>query len=152
MINYTTVKHVNRSAEDTFSVIGTGIYEYHPQWEREVVEYRRITPGPVDVGSRAIMVRREFGRTTESEGVITEFEQDRRIAAHHPDPSMDFHISFQITPIDSSSCTVQTDVQAQPEGWMRILEPVVRLVFRKQGERLANSMVEVIESASVRTP
>ncbi len=151
LINQTIAKHVNRSAEDTFNVIGTGIYEYHPKWEKEVVEIRPITDGPVGVGSRAIMVRREFMRTTESEYVITEFEQDRRIAAHHPDPSMDFRIRFEITPIDSGSCTVQTDVQAQPKGWMRILEPVVRLVFRKQGERLANSMVEVVESATVRT-
>jgi hypothetical protein len=147
LINHTTVKHVNRSAEDTFSVIGTGIYEYHPKWEREVVEIRRITDGPVGVGSRAIMVRREFGRTSESEYVVTEFEQDRKIAAHHPDPSMDFHISFEITPIDSSSCTVQVDVAAQPLGWTRIFEPVMRLVMPKRGERLADSMVEVIESA-----
>lgn len=147
MINQTVIKHVNRSAEDTFSVIGTGLYEYHPKWEREVVEIRRITDGPVGVGSRAIMVRREFGRTSESEYVVTEFEQDRRIAAHHPDPSMDFHISFQITPIDSSSCTVQVDVAAQPQGWTRIVEPVMRLAMPKRSERLASSMVEVIENA-----
>ena len=147
MIAYTTVKDVNRSAEDTFAVIGTHIYDYHPKWEREVVEIRPITPDPVGVGSRAIMVRREFGRTTESEYVLTEFEQGRRIAAHHPDDSMDFDISFEITPVDSGSCTVRVDVRAQPRGWTRVLEPMMRLAMPKRGERIMRSMVEVVESA-----
>ena len=147
MINHTINKRVNRSAEDTFRVIGTDLYENHPKWEREVVEIRRITDGPVGVGSRAIMVRREFGRTSESEYVLTEFEPDRRIAAHHPDSSMDFQISFEITPVDSDACTVKVDVAAQPLRWARILEPLMRIAMPRQGERIANSMVDVIEAA-----
>ncbi|MGI9584038.1 MAG: SRPBCC family protein [Acidimicrobiia bacterium] len=152
MITQTITRHVNRSAQDTFSVIGTGLYEYHPEWEREVVEIRPITSDPVGVGSRAVMVRRDFGRTTETEYEVTEFEQDRRIAAHHnDDPSMDFRISFQITPIDSGSCSVQVDVAAQPLGWTKLAEPIMRLAMPRRGERLANSMVTVIESAPALT-
>ena len=147
MINHTIVKHVNRSAEDAFSVIGTGVFENHPRWEREVVEIRRITDGPVGVGSRAIMVRRDFGRTSETEYELTEFEQDRRIAAHHPDSSMDFRISFDITPVDADSCTIRIEVAAQPLRWTRILEPVMRFAMPRQGKRIAESMVEVIEAA-----
>lgn len=151
MIAYQSVRHVNRSAEDTFDVIGTHLYENHPKWEREVIEIRRITPDPVGVGSRAVMVRHEFGRTTETEYVITEFEQGRRIAAHHPDAALDFNISFDVTPIDNGSCTVRVDVRAQPQGWTRILEPIMRLVMPKRGERITSSMALVVESAPART-
>ncbi len=150
MITYTVTQHVNRSAEDTFDVIGTHLYENHPKWEREVVEIKRITPDPVGVGSRAVMVRREYGRTSESEYEITEFEKDRRIAAHHPDASMDFNISFEIAPIDNGSCTVTVEVRAQLLGWMRILEPMMRLAMPKRGDRIAQSMVEVIERTPAR--
>ena len=126
MIVYQQTREVNRSAEETFDVIGTHVYDNHPRWEPEVLEIRRITPDPVGVGSRAIMVRREFGRTTEVEYVVTEFEPGRRIAAHHPDSALDFNISFDITPIDSDSCTLQVDVRAQPQGWFRIFEPSSR--------------------------
>lgn len=97
------------------------------------------------------MVRREFGRTTETEYVITEFDQGRRIAAHHPDASLDFNIGFEITPIDSDSCTVRVSVEAQPRGWTRILEPIMRLVMPRRSERITSSMAEVIESAPRRT-
>jgi len=151
MIEYQTERRVNRSAEDTFDVIGTHVYDNQPKWEAEVVEVRRISPGPVGVGSRSVMVRREFGRTTEVENEVTEFEQDRRIAFHHPDSALEFNISFDITPIDSSSCTVQVDVRAQPRGWTRILEPIMRLAMPRQGERITTAMAAVIESAPSRT-
>jgi len=151
MIAYQCVRDVNRSAEDTFDVIGTHMYENHPKWEPEVVEIRRITPDPVGVGSRAVMVRHEFGRTREVEYVITEFEEGRRIASHHPNDALDFNISFEITPIDSDSCRVRVNVRAQPQGWIRILEPMMRLVMPKRGERIASSMADVIESAPAPT-
>lgn len=148
MIVYQSTRRVNRSAEDTFDVIGTHVYDNHPKWEAEVLEIRPMTPGPVGVGSRAVMVRREFGRRKEVEYEVTEFEPGRRITFHHPDAALDFNISFNITPIDSGSCTVQVDVRAQPQGWTRILEPIMRRVMPKQGDRITSAMAEVIESAS----
>lgn len=146
MISHEHTEPVNRSAEDAFDVIGTHLYDNHPRWEREVVEIRRLTPDPIGVGSRAIMVRQEFGRRSEVEYEITEFEPGRRIAARDHDPAMDFQIAFDIEPIDDDSCTVRVAVRAEPRGWMRAFEPVMRLVMPRRGERLAKSMVDVIES------
>lgn len=151
MIVYQSIRQVNRSAEVTFDVIGTHVYDNHPRWESEVLEIQRITPDPVGVGSRAVMVRRDFGRRTEVEYEVTEFEPGRRIAFHHPAAALDFNISFDVGPIDSGSCTVQVDVRAQPQGWTRILEPVMRRAMPKQGDRIASAMAEVIESESART-
>lgn len=151
MITNTHTTHVNRSAEETFDVIGTNIFDNHPKWEPEY-GYREITPGPIGVGTSAVMVRRGWlGRTTESEIVVTDFEPDRRIAVHHADPVLDFRLSFDITPVDSNSCTVRTDVQAQPQGWLRMFEPIMRLAMPKRSERTTDAMVEVIESESVHT-
>lgn len=150
MIVHEHSRQVGRSAEEAFDVIGTHMYENHPRWEREVVEIRRLTPGPVGVGSRAVMVRREFGRRSEVEYEITEFEPGRRIAAHHPDASLDFCISFDIEPIDAATCTVRVKVQAKPRRWARLLEPVMRLAMPRRGERLTDAMAEVIEDESAR--
>lgn len=151
MITYQTVRHINRSAEATFEVIGTHVYDNHPRWEPEVIEIRRVTSDPVRVGSCAVMVRREFGRTTEVEYSVTEFEPGRRIAFHHPDAALDFSISFDITPIDSGSCTLHVDVRAQPRGWTRILEPIMRVAMPKRGERITSAMATVIESTPSHT-
>lgn len=151
MIVHEHTHRVNRSAEEAFDVIGTHMYDNHPRWEKEVVEIRPLTPGPVGVGSRAIMVRQEFGRRSEEEYEITEFVPGRRIAAQHPDDAvMDFQISFDLEPIDADSCTVRVEVRAQPHGWARLLEPVMRIAMPRRGERITRDLVGVIESQSAR--
>lgn len=151
MIKYTQERRVRRSAEETFDVIGTNLYENHPKWEKEVVEVQPITPGPIGVGSRAVMVRREFGRTSEVEYVVTEFEPGRILASHDNDPSMEFDIRFEVTPIDGESCTLAVEVRAQPNGWMKIFEPIMRIVMPKRGNRITSSLVALVESTPART-
>jgi len=110
MITYQTRRPVTHSAEDAFDVIGINVYDNHPRWEPEVVEIRRISHGPVGVGSRAVMVRRDYGRRSEVLYEVTEFDPPRRIAFHHPDAGVDFDVRFDLTPLDDRSCelSVQT--------------------------------------------
>ena len=147
MIVHEHTRTVNRSAEDAFDVIGTNMYENHPKWEKEVVEVRPLTPGPVGVGSRIVMVREDFGRRSEVEYEITEFEPGRRVAAEHPDDAtMDFAIRFDIEPIDADACTLRVRVEAQPKGWTRVIEPVMRIAMPRTGNRITDTLVELIES------
>ena len=150
MIVHEHTRRIDRSAEEAFAVIGTHMYDNHPRWEREVVEIRPLTPGPVGVGSRAIMVRQEFGRRSEVEYEITEFDPGRRIAASHPDDAaMDFDITFDLEPIDDGSCALTVRVAARPKGWARLLEPVMRMAMPRRGARITDDLVEVIEGWAV---
>jgi len=151
MITYATTKRVNRSAADAFDVIGTHVYDNHLKWEAEVLNIRRITPGPVGQGSRAVMVRRDYGRRSEVVYEVTEFEPDRSIAFHHPSAALDFNIRFELTPIDEAACDVRVDVRAEPQGWARLLEPVMRRAMPKQAERITTAMAGVIEEAPQRS-
>lgn len=150
MITCEVTQRVARSAGATFDVIGTHVYDNHPLWEQEVLEIRPITGGAVGLGSRAVMVRRDFGRRTEVEYVVTEFEQERRIGFHHPASTLDFRISFELTPVDADSCEVHVAVRAQPRGWSRLLEPVMRRAMPKQAERITTQMAQVVESSTAR--
>jgi hypothetical protein len=146
VISHETSRRVSRSVAATFDVIGTHVYDNHPLWEREVLEVRPITPGAVGLGSRAVMVRRDYGRRTEVEYVVTEFEKDRRIGFHHPAPSMDFRISFELSPVDADTCDVHVAIRAQPLGWTRALEPLMRRAMPKQAERITAQMARIVES------
>jgi hypothetical protein len=67
-------------------------------WESEVVEIRPLTEPPVRVGSRAVMVRREYGPRSEVTYEVTAFDQDRRIAFRHISTQMAFEIAFVLDP------------------------------------------------------
>ena len=66
MLRYTDSIHVNRPPSGVFDVVGTRIFDTQPLWEKEVVAIRRVTPGAMDVGSKSMMERRDFGQRSEA--------------------------------------------------------------------------------------
>jgi hypothetical protein len=146
MIRWHRTSTVNASAEAAFDVIGTNVMTNHPKWEKEVQAIRPITTGPVGVGTRAVMVRREMGRTRESEYEVTEFVPGRSIAFAHPQDALGFTLRFELDPVDATACRLTVDVAAHPRGALRLMEPVMRLAFPARSRRITDAMIGVIES------
>lgn len=145
MLKYEARRRVRRSPAAVFDVIGTHVYENHPRWESEVVEIRRLTDGPVGVGSRAIMVRQEYGRRREAPYEVTEFIPDRTIAFQHLDGPMTFEIAFVLEPAGPAETDLTVKVRAQPKGAFRLLTPFIARTLPKTSERITGQMVELIE-------
>lgn len=150
MINWHRTSTVQASADEAFDVIGTNLTVNHPRWEKEVKSVRALTPGPVRVGSRAVMVRKEMGRLRESEYEVTEFVAGRRIAFRHPQDALDFALRFELAPIDRASCELMVDVTAQPKGALRLITPLMRLGFPRRSARITDTMIAVIEETARR--
>lgn len=146
MVAYEARRRVARPPEVVFDVIGTHVYENHPKWESEVVEIRPLTDPPVQVGSRAIMVRREYGRRTEVPYEVTEFEQDRRIAFRHISGPMDFDIAFLLAPAADGNSDLVVQVRATPKGVFRLFTPLVARNLPKTSERITSQMVDLVEA------
>jgi hypothetical protein len=135
---------VRRGVGDVFDFVATNAYTNHPRWEPEVVAIRRITDGPIRVGSRAVMVRREMGRTSETEYEVTELAHNRRIAFRHCTPHMDFAIAFSVLPRGEETC-LAVDVQAQPHGALRVLAPVMWRRMPRISRRIVNRLRVLLE-------
>ena len=148
MIRWHRTSTVRASADDTFDVIGTNVTVNHPRWEAEVQSIRKLTPGPIGVGTRAIMVRKEMGRIHESEYEVTEFVPGRSIAFVHPQDAVDFTLRFELAATSEQTCELTVDVSAQPKGALRLAEPLMRLGFPKRSRRITDAMVGVIEATT----
>jgi Polyketide cyclase / dehydrase and lipid transport len=145
MIRWHQTNRVPVSADDAFDVIGTNVTVNHPKWESEVQSVRKLTPGPVGAGTRAVVVRKEMGRVRESEYEVTEFVPGHSIAFRHPQSALDFALRFELTPISSTACEITVDVVAQPRGALRIAEPLMCLALPRRSRRIADAMIAVIE-------
>lgn len=137
---------VARSADQVFDVIGTHLFDNHPRWEHEVVEIRPLTPGPVRVGSRAVMVRQEYGRRTEGTYEITAFEPGRLVSARHLDGPMDFDLSFRLTPLDGATSDLTVAVDMALRGRLRRLSPLLGIQLPGRSGRISRSMVALVEA------
>src|SRR5262245_34353839 len=63
MIRYEFNQHIRRPADQVYDFVVERQPENHPKWEPEVLELRR--DGPVKVGTRGVMVRKDFGKVQE---------------------------------------------------------------------------------------
>lgn len=150
MITWSRTYQVAATPEQAFDVIGARVRENHPRWEREVVEIRPLTPGPVALGSRSVMVRKEWGKLREGTYEVVELEPGRRIAFSHPDAAMDFRLAFDLkaTPIGTD---LTVHVAAQPKGGLRLFVPVLHLALPRRSHRITSAMVRVIEEDAALT-
>ena len=137
---------VGRPVGEAFDVIGTHLFENHPRWEREVVAIRPLSDGPIGPGSRAVMVREEYGRRTEGTYEVTAFEPERLVAARHLDGPMDFEISFAFAPVDAASTDLTVTVAMSLRGRMRPLSPLLGIQMPGRSDRISRSMVDLVES------
>ncbi len=146
MLTHEARRRVNRPPGAVFDIIGTHAYENHPKWESEVVEIRPLTDPPVQLGSRAVMVRREYGRTSEVTYEVTAFDQDRRIAFRHISTQMAFEIAFALEPAGEGGSDLSVQVRAQPQGVFRLMTPLVARNLSKTSERITSQMVALVAS------
>lgn len=146
MPTYEATYRLDRTPAEVFDVIGTHCYENHPRWEREVVEIRPLTPGPIGLGSRAIMIREEFGRRSETEYEVTAFESARRIAFRHPQASILFELGFDLRAAGASATDLTVHVRMEPKGALRLLSPLFALQLPRRSDRITRSMIELVEA------
>lgn len=151
MPTFEATYHVARTPEEVFDVIGTHCYENHPRWENEVIEIRPLTPGPIGLGSRAVMVRQEFGRRSEAEYEVTAFDPPRRIAFRHPQDAMLFELSFDLRAASNATTDLTVRVRMVPKGMLRLLSPLLALQLPRRTDRITGQMIELIEGRSSAT-
>ena len=145
-----TIRHtqpVRRSAAHAFDVVIRHNQENHPRWEDEVLEVRPLTDGPVRVGSRSVMVRRERGRTREVVNEVVEYVDGQRVAYQHRADGgpMDFHIRFEFVPTGADTSEVRSTVTMTPHGAFVLMSPLLKLGGPRRSARISERMASVIE-------
>ena len=145
MPRYQTTLKVDRTPAQVFDVIGTHVFDNHPRWETEVVEIRPVTPGPVRLGSTAVMVREERGKRSEVPYEVIAFEPDQLIGFQHDTPQMGFGLRFELAPASHGGTDLTIDVNMTPHGALRLMTPMFAIGMRPRTKRIGAAMVALVE-------
>jgi uncharacterized protein YndB with AHSA1/START domain len=93
-----------------------------PQWNYAIGATRKITTGPVDVGSRYLQTR-TIPVHAEEHLEIIEFEPDRRLSIRGSLNSLPAHVTYTLR--EEERVTVLTNtVDLQPPRHLKLLAPV----------------------------
>ena len=124
---------IDRPVEDVFShwaELGK-----HPDWGDTVLERRKITDGPVGVGTQIHGVDQWPGRKVESTIEITAYEPNRLVTASWSEP-MPGSFKARFEPTDNGT-RFDFTVEAHPTGVMRLIAPLFKgMATRRTGKYL----------------
>ena len=119
-----------------------------PRWQRGLHEVRRLTPGPLRVGTQHEFVRRFAGRKVASRNRFVAFEQGRFVAFEFPEGSVTGRGSYLVEPDGNGGSLLTSRVDLNVKGAMRLAQPVLARVLRRDVRRDDEKLKTVLEQAS----
>jgi uncharacterized membrane protein len=137
---------IKRSIEDVFAVLSN--VEDTPKWSSNAVEEKMTSEGPVGVGSTRRAVVRSFGRTTENEAEVTEFEPNCRIALQGISAALPFRVSMDFERVTAGT-RVDWTWEMAPRGFLKLAGPLLTGVFRRQFHKDLNTLKDLMESGAL---
>lgn len=129
-----------------------------PRWQTGLVEVRRITPGPIGVGTEHVFVRSMLGRRDESRTRYVDYEPDRLVAFEVDDGTVSGRVTYRFgaaEPEDASasvgpaavpSTLVTCEMQFSLHGIARIAEPFLRRQIQRESRNDDRRLARVLES------
>jgi uncharacterized membrane protein len=137
---------IRRSLEEVFAYVSD--VRHSAQWQAGLLEVRKVTEGPLGVGTRFAVVRKLLGRRVELSSEFVRFEPHRmvtfRFAGSVPGEGS---YSFDSTP---GGTRVTSRVEMWPRGISRLVEPLIAASLRRQMEADLPVLKELLEARAGR--
>jgi uncharacterized protein YndB with AHSA1/START domain len=119
-MKFTNTITIDRQPAAVFAYLAD--LENLPRWNYAIRKTRKITTGPVDVGSRYLQIRTIPAQGEESLEVM-EFEPGRRLTIRGSLNSLPVQISYTVRP-DGKATTVTNTVDLRPPRPLNLLAPI----------------------------
>jgi uncharacterized protein YndB with AHSA1/START domain len=119
-MKFTNTVTINRPTADVFAFLAH--FENVPRWNHAISETRKITGGPVDVGSVYRQTRTLPSRSEET-FEVTEFEPDRRLSIRGALGPFQGEITYLLEAAGNATALANT-MNLQPSGPLRLVAPL----------------------------
>jgi len=142
MIQHEVSIHLNRPVEQVFAFLVD--LQNVPTWQSNLIEIRKLTEGALHVGTQFREVRRFGRRSSEIRGEFTDFELNKRFATKTlTKPHVT--VSFSLDPQDGGT-RVGYKFVLLTSGIMRLFEPLIESLIKKQRESDFETLKRLLES------
>jgi uncharacterized membrane protein len=119
-MKFTNTITVGRRPDEVFAFLAD--FENVPRWNYAIAETRKITDGPVGVGTRYRQTRTLPNRSEET-FAVTEFEPVHRISIDGALGPFEGEIRYLLEPVGNSTVITNT-MTLQPSGPLRLVAPL----------------------------
>ena len=130
MIRASWQTRIARPPEEVFDYLAD--LDNEPEWNPDASNVTRISPGPVGLGT---VWEEDFARVGHYVTTIDAYERPSVLGFDAKNPRTEAHVRFDFAPDGGDATSVSCVVELTMKGGMRLLEPLLAPLIRKQIER-----------------
>ena len=145
---------IREESETNIDCPATAVFAYvedfahAPSWLESCVELATVAGGAVAEGTPLHYRYRQGGHVGEMDGVVTEYERDRRIELSFTDAKFGVVVTLACTP-SAGGTRVAHAIAITPKGAMaKLFSPLIRAGNRKQVKNNVARLKQHIEAAA----
>lgn len=137
---------VHAAPEAVFDHVAAHHFENHPRWDPDVLEMRQTSPGPVAVGTTAVVVRRQGKGRVEGTATVTAYEPVRSAAWQVDFGQLRLKQDVELVPEEAGAATrLFLGIESTAHGLLGLLLPLLRPRFRTSMERSLAAIAALVE-------
>lgn len=146
MINIETRIEFERPAGEVFAFVADQTNA--PQWQDGLAEVRRVTSGPIGVGTEHVFVRRFAGRRIESRNRFTRFEPGRFVEFEIPEGWLTGTASYRVDPIAGGGCRLTSRMDFRVRGPLKVVSPLLARLLSRDSRTDETTLKALLESTN----
>lgn len=116
-----------------------------PQWQSGIDEIRRVTPGPIGVGTEHELTRRFAGMKVVARNRFIAYEPGRFVAFEIPSGKMTGVASYLVESTGAHTCRLISNVDFRVAGLARFAIPLLTLIFKREDEKALATLKALME-------
>lgn len=143
MIDLETTVEIDRPVVEVFAFVAD--QTNGPMWQQDLHAVRRLTEGPIGVGTEHEFVRRFAGREVASRNRFVTFEPGRYVEFEIPDGWLSGRASYRTEP-RAGGTALTSRMSFRARGALRLLEPVLYRLMARDSRRDEARLKEILEA------
>ncbi|MGH3366679.1 MAG: SRPBCC family protein [Nocardioidaceae bacterium] len=143
MIDLETSVEIARPVHEVFAFVADQTNA--PQWQTDLREVRRLTDGPIGVGSEHEFVRTFAGRRFASRNRFVAFEPDRYVKFEIPSGWISGTASYRTEANGSEGTVLTSRMEFRIRGPLALLETVLTRLLAKDSRRDEERLKSLLE-------
>jgi uncharacterized protein YndB with AHSA1/START domain len=116
-----------------------------PRWHTDILEAKKVSEGPIGVGTRWRLRFKPFMGVSESIAEVVAFEQNRREVMRSVAGPMATTLTYSFEPI-AGGTRHSRRVQIAISGWMKLMAPLMGLMVPKRNRLFVANLKRVLEA------
>ena len=134
---------IQRPIEEVFAFVSD--LQNATQWQSGVLEVRRVTEGPLGIGTQFAFVRKFMGRKMEAISEFVAYEPNSKVVFKNNSGPMDFENSYLFEATDEDT-RLTSILEMQPKGFISLAEPLIDAGLKREMETAFGDLKDLLES------